>query len=57
MWSSQLFVEVAVKFGVLLAIPRNEARQNPRNLANCSVLTSAFNAKKNKKNKKLKIKT
>ena len=49
MWSSQLFVEVAVKFGVLLAIPRNEARQNPRNLANCSVLTSAFNAKKNKK--------
>ena len=40
MWSSNFVVEVVVKFGVLLAIPRNE-----RNLASCSVLTCAFCAK------------
>ena len=44
MWSSNL-VEVAMKFGVLLAVPRNETRKNPRNPASCSVLIGAFDAK------------
>ena len=45
MWSSNFLVEVAVKVGVLLAVPRCEARKNPRNLASCSTLTYTFNAK------------
>ena len=28
-------VEVVAKFGVLLAIMRNEARKSPRNVASC----------------------
>ena len=51
MWSSNFLVEAVVKFGVLLAAPRNEARKNPRNLASCPVLTNAFDAKKRKKEK------
>ena len=43
-WSSNSLVEVVVKFGVLLATPRNEARKSPRNLASYLVLTGAFNA-------------
>ena len=46
MWSSNFSVEVAVKFGVLLVVLRNETRKNPSNLASCSVLTCAFDAKK-----------
>ena len=46
MWSSNFLVEVAVKFGALLAVPRNEARKSPRNHARCLVLTGAFDAKK-----------
>ena len=43
----KFLTEVVVKFGVLLDVPRNEARKNLRNLASCSVLTSNFDAKKN----------
>ena len=43
----KFLTEVVVKFGVLLDVPRNEARKNLRNLASCSVLTSDFDAKKN----------
>ena len=39
-------VEVAMKFGVLLAILRNEAKKIPRNLASCLVLTCVFDTKK-----------
>ena len=46
MWSSNFLVEVAVKFGVLLAVGRNEARKNPINPTSCLVLTCAFDAKK-----------
>ena len=46
MWSSNLLVEVAMKFGVLLALPRNEVRKSPRNLASCYVLTCASDANK-----------
>ena len=46
MWSSNLLVEVATKFGVLLAIQRNEARKNPRNPTSCLVLTGSFDAKR-----------
>ena len=31
MWSSNFLVEVAMKFGVLLAVLWNEARKSPRN--------------------------
>ena len=46
MWCSNFLDEVAVTFGVLLASPRIEARKSPRNLASCSTLTCAFDAKK-----------
>ena len=46
MWSSDFLVEVTVRFGVLLAIVRNEARKSPRNPASRSVLKGAFDAKK-----------
>ena len=55
MWSSNFIIEVEVKFGVLLAIPRNEARKNPRNHASCSSLTGAFDAKKKLNNGWFKI--
>ena len=60
MWSSNSLVEVAMKFGVLLAVPRNEARKSPRNPASCSTLTCAFDAKtlikkKNGKSKKIEV--
>ena len=41
----KFLVEVVMKFGVLLIVPRNEARKNHRILASCSILTCAFNAK------------
>ena len=44
MWSSNFLAKVTVKFGVLLAIPRNEVRKNLRNHASCLVLTCAFEA-------------
>ena len=44
-WSSNFLVEIPVKFGVLLAVPRNEARKSPRNYASCAVSTCAFDAK------------
>ena len=44
---AQIFiVEVAMKFGVLLAILRHEAKKIPRNLASCLVLTCVFDTKK-----------
>ena len=49
MWSSNFLVEAAVKFGVLLVVPRNEA--SPRNPASCLVPTCVFNAKKEKRKK------
>ena len=57
MWSSNFLVEVAVKFGVLLAVPRNEARKSMRNPTSCLVLTCAFDAKKfiEKENERLQI--
>ena len=45
MWSLNFLVEVDVKFGVLLATPRNGARKNLRNLASCLLLTCASDAK------------
>ena len=45
MWSSNFSVEVVVKFRVLLAVPRNEARKSLRMPASCLVLTCAFDAK------------
>ena len=39
MWSSNLLVESTVKFGVLMAVPRNGARKSLRNPASCLVLT------------------
>ena len=45
MWSSNFLVEVTMKFGVLLVVPRNEARKSPRNPASCSTLTCAFDTK------------
>ena len=45
MWSSTFLVEVTMKFGVLLVVPRNEARKNPINPASCSTLTCVFDAK------------
>ena len=35
-----------MNFGLLLAVPRNEARKNPRKPASCSVMSCAFDAKK-----------
>ena len=58
MWGSYVLVEVVVKFGVLLVVLRNEVRKNSRNPTSCSVLTSAFNAKKQfieKENGQLKL--
>ena len=46
MWSSYFLVEVAVKFGVLLAVLRNEVRKRMKNTTSCSVQTCAFDAKK-----------
>ena len=46
MWSKNSLLEVAMKFGVSMVIPMNEARENPRNLASCLVLTCAFDAKR-----------
>ena len=46
MWSSIFLVEVDVKFGMSLAVPKNGARKNPRNPASCLVLMSACDAKK-----------
>ena len=46
MWSSKFLVEVAVKFGVLLAVARNEAQKSPRNPANSLVLTCVSDARK-----------
>ena len=46
MWSSNFLLEVAVKFGVLLDAPRNEARKNSRDLASYLVLKVAFDAKR-----------
>ena len=34
-----------MKFGVLLAVPRNGARKSPRNLASCSILIGAFDTR------------
>ena len=39
-------VEVAVKFGALLTVPRNKTRKSPRNPTSCLVLIGAFDAKK-----------
>ena len=50
MWSSNFLVEVAMKCGVLLAIPRNEARKSPRKPTSCSKLMGAFDTKNNNKN-------
>ena len=46
MWSLNFLVEVAVKFGVLLTVPRNKARRIPRNPTSCTVLASAIDAQK-----------
>ena len=46
MWSSKFLVEVVMKFGVLLAVARNETRKNPRNPASCSIPIGAFDANK-----------
>ena len=46
MWSSNFLVGVAMKFGVLLAVLRDEARKNPRSPASYSVLIGAFDATK-----------
>ena len=46
MWSSNFLVEVAAKFGVSMAVPRNEARKSTRKPASCLVLTCAFDAEK-----------
>ena len=58
MWSSNLLVEVAVKFGLLLAVPRNEARKSPRNPSSCSVMIGELDAKKfiKKENEQFKFK-
>ena len=47
MWSSNILVEVTVKFGVLLDVPRNEARKNPQkiNPTSCSAPTCVIDAK------------
>ena len=37
-WSSNFLVEVGMKLGVLLAVPRSEVRKSPRALASCSDL-------------------
>ena len=61
-WRGQLvcgvhLVEVAVKFGVLLVVSRNEARKSLRNPASCSILIGAFDARKfiEKENGRLQI--
>ena len=45
MWSSNFSVDVAVKFGVLLGVPRNEARKNSKKPTSCPIMTgvSALN--------------
>ena len=46
MWNLNFLVKFALKFGVLLAVPRNEAIKNPRNPTICLILIEAFDAKK-----------
>ena len=46
MWNLNFLPVVTVKFGVLMAILRNEARKSRRNLPSFSVVTCAFQAKK-----------
>ena len=53
MWSLNFLVEVAMKFGLLLAVLKNKARKSLKDSGSCSILTCAFNAQKLKK---LKIK-
>ena len=48
MWSSNFLVEVAVNFGVLLIVPRNESRKSPRHPACYSVHIGAFTTTKKK---------
>ena len=50
-WSSNFSVEIAVKFGVLMAVLRNEARKSPRNPSSCSKLTCVFDGENNNEKK------
>ena len=58
MWSSYFLVEVAVKFGVLLAVPRNEARKKPEKPCKLCGIDMSFCCKKKllkKKNGRFKF--